>query len=633
VSRRASGVDVRRAVFIQANWGLPGRSSRPLLGPAYIAAVFKRSGVATTHLDYDGARVPNARRHDPAVFADWVLACAARSAQAPGIIAISCMQDALATVLLGCSRIKESWPDTIILLGGPGPSMDPRYILANFPGADVIIYGEGERTLAAWLVEYLDRKAPGVFPSNVPGLACRVGGEVRVNVPQGRITDLDELPFPDYGIYPGPRTYSVSTARGCPYQCTFCDSDHIWGRRVVYRSIDSVVAEIDHLRKVGEPVFITVSDDTFTLKPDRVVAFARAMRDRKLPWSCFGRLNLIDAALLKEMRQGGCVGVLFGVEAGSDRLLKDIRKQISLDTVFAGLDLLGREVPGAASVSFIWGYPDETMAEFFDTLHLVQYAWHLGVPPVMGPLNLLPGSPLYRRHGDRLRRIPPGLFPLPGFSPLPPLDVPALAQAVQQHPSLFTQYYYATPDLEEKVNIARRLLAIARGRALDPPRLRTSAETGKSRRASASRLSRRPGIQAEAAAAASIIVTVATGASVPLKSLLRPFSPAVLRQMLQAVGDGLLERREFAKLKALVRHYSRRRAYATLAFKGAFAYLLGCTALAAGERATARRELLRAKMLVATQLKTIASPAGEAIPPFPRLDDVNRALLAATPRG
>ncbi|HET6317025.1 MAG TPA: cobalamin-dependent protein, partial [Chloroflexota bacterium] len=150
-------------------------------------------------------------------------------------------------------------------------------------GADYVLLGEGEETLAE-LLESVLRKADTPLEL-IQGLAFRRDGEVIQNPRRPDIKDLDALPFPawdlvDIGRYQkiwherhGFYSMNVATSRGCPYHCNWC-AKPIWGQRYHVRSADNVAAEIAWLKRTYRPDHIWFADDIFGLRPGWVEQFA-----------------------------------------------------------------------------------------------------------------------------------------------------------------------------------------------------------------------------------------------------------------------------------------------------------------------------------------------------------------------
>ena len=214
-----------------------------------------------------------------------------------------------------------------IVAGGPHVSALPTETLRHYPAIDTVVIGEGEETF----LELIGRLEAGQSTQGTPGTAWRAGEAVRTGPPRERICDLDALaPVQDY--FTG---YTLLTSRGCFGQCTFCASRAMWHRKLRFHCVEYV---LDALAKaLGRlPLkMIAVKDDTFTANRRRALAICRAIRDRGLNflWSCDTRADVLEEELLRAMRLAGCQRISLGVESGSPKILKNIRKNIDLTQV------------------------------------------------------------------------------------------------------------------------------------------------------------------------------------------------------------------------------------------------------------------------------------------------------------
>ena len=165
--------------------------------------------------------------------------------------------------------IKNFNSNIIVLFGGAQASAIPKKLLENSL-ADAIIIGEGEYTLLEIIKTSSFEKVKGVM--------YKKKKEIISNPLRERITNLDELPFPDYNLLPGSKHYfrrvkknpafPITTSRGCPYQCTYCAKE-VFQNKILFRSVDNVLAEIDYLVKNFNAKQLDLVDDGFLIKRDR----------------------------------------------------------------------------------------------------------------------------------------------------------------------------------------------------------------------------------------------------------------------------------------------------------------------------------------------------------------------------
>jgi len=236
------------------------------------------------------------------------------------------------------SKVRPHLPGIPIILGGHHANALPEEVLRDGT-ADVVVVSEGERT-APDLVSKLEK---GGDLNSVPGIAFldQQGNFVQTQ-PREQVANLDEIPYPPWeilrpemyrGRMRGLKTANLLTSRGCPYQCVYCYRGPAGGPRVRARSVENVLEEISRLYWDHEIGAFGFRDDIFTLDMDRTRALCDAIVAEKIKifWDCETRVDRVDLDLLKQMKRAGCVCVDFGVESGSEEILKKLRKKASKD--------------------------------------------------------------------------------------------------------------------------------------------------------------------------------------------------------------------------------------------------------------------------------------------------------------
>ena len=203
--------------------------------------------------------------------------------------------------------------DPLYVLGGPHVSGKPEEGLQE---SDIVVAGEGERAI----LDIVRRKEHSENQQRV--IRCEY------------IKDIDSLPFPDrdlidiksYKYYlDGRLTTTVVTSRGCPYGCNFC-ANNAWGKSLRMRSPGNVADEVGMLKdKYGYGSFMFF-DDTMTVNKRRMAEICGLLKTLKIIYRCFIRSDTVDGAILKDMRDSGCVEVGMGMESGSERILKIVNK-------------------------------------------------------------------------------------------------------------------------------------------------------------------------------------------------------------------------------------------------------------------------------------------------------------------
>jgi radical SAM superfamily enzyme YgiQ (UPF0313 family) len=322
----------------------------PPLGVTYVAAAFENAGAEVRIFDYIvSGYTPEKLRAQLDEFRPDVVGSTSVTLNFPGAAEI-------------ISTAKRHRPSLVTMMGGPHVSFTADRTLSTYPEIDLIVRGEGERTIAELMAAEMD---PSAW-EGIRGLAFRRDREVVLTEPQPFIEDLDTLPFPARHLLPMSRYqalgYSISiiTSRGCPYSCIFCQGRRMVGNRVRLRSASRVVDEIEQILSYGIDR-INVADDLFVSHGGRVkeVCGEILRRGLRFNWSAFARVNTVDRETLRLMKEAGCDSISFGVETGNPDLLKLIRKGITREQVKEAVSLC-RQTGIIAHTSFIVGLPGET---------------------------------------------------------------------------------------------------------------------------------------------------------------------------------------------------------------------------------------------------------------------------------
>lgn len=272
---------------------------------------------------------------------------------------------------------------TPILFGGLHATLLIKEVLKN-DFVDFVIFGEGEETIHEFVKHFKDKKS---F-SKIKGLAYKINGKIKINSSRDLIPNLDVIPFPAWNLLESkwyltpPRikgtwaksTATMITSRGCPYRCIWCSSHLMFGRKVRRRSVRNVIKEIIYLKKNFDIDSVSFSDDTFTVNPKWVMRFCKELKVLKFKdfkWKCNARVDTVSYSLLKAMKDAGCVELGFGVESGSPRILKILKKGIKLKMTVDAFSL-AKKVGLKSFAYLIIGTPGETKEDILLTLKLVK---------------------------------------------------------------------------------------------------------------------------------------------------------------------------------------------------------------------------------------------------------------------
>jgi anaerobic magnesium-protoporphyrin IX monomethyl ester cyclase len=232
------------------------------------------------------------------------------------------------------------------------------------------------------------------------------------------VEDPDNLPFPSYtpeelrayrSIYPVqvPRRvvwgFLIAT-RGCPHDCMFCSEVMrvSTGKRIRSRSASNVADEMEHLARQGVNI-CSFQDDTFSANRRFVRSLCEELiaRHSKMPWMARVRVDELSYELLAFMKRAGCVMLGIGVESGSERIIRDMRKQRNSKPwlelcrqVFRWTKALGI----GTNAYYVIGNPTETREEIEQT---IRFALELNSDSIQVHFYTpYPGSAAWEKYGN-----------------------------------------------------------------------------------------------------------------------------------------------------------------------------------------------------------------------------------------
>ena len=338
----------------------------PTLGLLYIQAYLRRAGFEPEMFD-----ATFAQRED--------LRSRLRRGRG-GIVGIYTNLMTRAPVLDIVRHAKESgWT---VVLGGPESANYPAQYLAA--GADVIVIGEGEATLAE-LIPALVRRGP----QRLHGIAGAVfrddDGAVITNPPRAQINDLDSLPWPErtaidqaryvdvWRRHHGMGSVNLITARGCPYKCNWC-SHAVFGYTHRRRTPLDCAAEVHHILDTYRPDQVWYADDVFTISHPWLFNYAAELRRRsiRLPFETISRADrMMKEEVLETLAAMGCYRIWIGSESGSQRILDAMQRGVKVEQVQWAVRAAKRH--GIQVGMFLmWGYDGEQIEDIEATIEHVK---------------------------------------------------------------------------------------------------------------------------------------------------------------------------------------------------------------------------------------------------------------------
>ncbi len=285
-----------------------------------------------------------------------------------------------------------------IMWGGIHPSLLPEQCLGeNY--IDFVVVGEGEETA----VEFSRKLKSGERLDDILGLGYKENGTVKINPSRPMIKNLDDWPL-DFSLIDlenyifrldkFERVIAYKASRGCPFNCAFCYNRAFNQSRWRAWSIEKVVADIEFLKKNYRIDAVKFYDDNFFVDKNRALEILRRI---DLPVHLEVRIDMIDEPIARALKKSQAFDLLIGIESGSDRLLKLINKNFTVERLVAGVKILAKyDVP--ASYSVIVGLPTETKEEFEATIDLLYKIYKIHPRAAafsLGAYMPYPGSLMY----------------------------------------------------------------------------------------------------------------------------------------------------------------------------------------------------------------------------------------------
>lgn len=251
-------------------------------------------------------------------------------------------------------KIRNQEKDAIIILGGIHATVLPESVDQEL--FDICYIGEGE---------------------DLPKLLnlLKHGHKIR-KFTASRQKNLDELNFPlrellrpdlyfhSNTVFRGNdvingKSGTIITSRGCPFNCAFCASPSVWGKKVYWRTSDNVIKEIDSMTETYGVKQLRFQDDNLTLNKKFLTALCNQLAEREIYWRCSTRVNLVDDKMLDTLWKGGCREIGLGIESADDGVLSLVNKGMTVKDQLRGALLL-RDHGFRIRIFLMTGLPGET---------------------------------------------------------------------------------------------------------------------------------------------------------------------------------------------------------------------------------------------------------------------------------
>jgi hypothetical protein len=255
-----------------------------------------------------------------------------------------------------CQELKRRLPNVKIAVGG---SNVQKSWFTIHPYYDYVVNGEGE----AIILEILEEIENNIFHSEPRYLVQ----------PESQRININNLPMPDYesidfSQYEIPNGVNTEISRGCTAKCTFCEETHFWKYR--QRQSTDLITEVEWLYyNKGTDIFWFI-DSLVNGNLNELRAFCKAVaaKDLKINWTGYARCDgRMDFEYFKDLKSGGCIMLNYGIESGSQKVLDDMAKGVTIAEMEQNF-IDGKKVGIYAATNWIVGFPTEDLQDFADSM-------------------------------------------------------------------------------------------------------------------------------------------------------------------------------------------------------------------------------------------------------------------------
>ncbi|OGX19393.1 MAG: hypothetical protein A2Y04_00360 [Omnitrophica WOR_2 bacterium GWC2_45_7] len=384
----------------------------PVLGIAYIAAAIREAGHEVDIVDMCGEAIDRSEMvNGKYVQYGMTPATLKTRIQFADAIGFACMFSQDWPFHRGLIQyVRELFPEAVLFAGGEHITALPEFCLEDCPSLDLCVLGEGDGAIVD-LIHMLDKEGS---LSEAPSLVYRDknGGYARTKRAE-RIGNIDALSWPAWDLIPMEnylsrgltyhlkrgRTIPMLATRGCPYHCSFCSNENMWGRRWLPRDPKSVVDEMEHYIKIYKAENFVFSDLTAVISRESIVSLCQEILRRKLriTWQLPTlRTESLDAEVLRVMYAAGCRELDFALESGSTDVLKSVDKRNDPKKI-CSLIKDGLKLGMNLSTNIVIGLPQERFRDFLKTYGLMMKLAVAGLQELnVFPFVPYPGSRLFK---------------------------------------------------------------------------------------------------------------------------------------------------------------------------------------------------------------------------------------------
>jgi radical SAM superfamily enzyme YgiQ (UPF0313 family) len=298
-------------------------------------------------------------------------------------------------------RIKKEIPSSLIVTGGHHFGFLAEKTLKELPEVDIVVRGEGEVTFKE-VSDFSIKKS--IELENIRGISYKKNGVVVHNPDRPLEPNIDIFRNYDHHniikytpLFPSKvdsnhKYFTVTASRGCPNQCVFCSR----GTELIrFRSVCSIVEEIKAKIEASGGRYVTFNDSSLTIRESFIKELSHRIIEENLDikFNCYSRVN-INTDILQLMKKAGLVSVEIGLESGSPKVLKAVKKNVKIEQ-FENFCTQAYKLGIKIYVFCMISLPDETLEDVDMTINLMRKMAPYITLAGMQTTRILPDAELY----------------------------------------------------------------------------------------------------------------------------------------------------------------------------------------------------------------------------------------------
>ncbi|MEK3792407.1 radical SAM protein [Paenibacillus sp. FSL R7-0204] len=327
--------------------------------------------------------------------------------------------------------------------------MTAKDTLSYFPFVDVVALGESE----LFIVDLMDTLVNNKNLTAIPSIAHREDGSfvqkaMCTLIPGNKLGDYTVFEYDEDEVEEFPRFF-LEAGRGCPFGCTFCSTSVFWGRKFRVKPVDVLIDEMKIFHEKYEVKLFGLTHDMLTVNRKYIHEFCNRLITEDLPfnWSCSSRIDILDDETIQLMWRAKCTDIYIGIETGSTHMQKNVKKNINIEKARSTILTL-KKTGFSLTVSFIYGFPDETVEDLHDTLSMMEFLYEHDIRRVQLHLYMpLPSTIETDKVRDQLyfdeSDVDLSIYNAKIFNR-------ELNDMVRKYPSVFLQFYSFKSDVRNR---------------------------------------------------------------------------------------------------------------------------------------------------------------------------------------